>query len=72
MYRIAPAKFCPDPPKGKQIFSRHMSSPAVEHVTKDLDSEMGHTNFVHVREARGKTGFTFSESFITWLIQLPM
>ena len=33
--------------------------PAVEHVVEDLDSEMGHADFVYIWEAHGKTGFHF-------------
>ena len=37
--------------------------PLVEHGVQDLDAQMGHADFVHVREAHGKT-----DIYLGWVL----
>ena len=42
-----------------RLAHHHVSSPAVEHVIKDLDAQMGHANLVYVREAHSEADVHF-------------
>ena len=41
-------------PRGIHTFAPHIL-PAVEHIIKDLDTEMGHADLVYVRKAHRET-----------------
>ena len=65
------ASLRPDPSTGNTHVHTYTSSRAVEHIVKDLDTQMGHADLIHIREAHGETDLTLPGPSPTRFTSLP-